>query len=55
MKVPQFLTDQAGMTGIEYTLIVGGIATATALIMTSLGMTLVSFFGSLTSSLSSGG
>jgi Flp pilus assembly pilin Flp len=55
MKPPHFLRNQSGVTGIEYTLIVGGIALATVLIMTSLGSTLLSFFTSLESSLNTGG
>jgi Flp pilus assembly pilin Flp len=55
MKLPHFLRDQAGVTGIEFTLIVGGLAIATILIMTSLGSTLVSSFTSIESSLIAGG
>jgi pilus assembly protein Flp/PilA len=51
MKLSQFLRDQTGVTGIEFTLIAGGIAIATILIMTSLGSTLMSFFTSLDSTL----
>jgi Flp pilus assembly pilin Flp len=55
MKLIQFLRDQAGVTGIEFTLIIGGIAIATVLIMTSLGSTIVSSFTSIESSLITGG
>jgi Flp pilus assembly pilin Flp len=55
MKLPLFARDKSGVTGIEFSLIVGGIAIATVLIMTSLGSTLVSTFSSIETTLIEGG
>ena len=52
MKLPKFLRDQSGVTGIEFSLIAGGIAMATFLIMTSVGTTLMSSFTAIESVLS---
>jgi Flp pilus assembly pilin Flp len=42
MKLLQLVRSSSGVTGIEFSLIAGGIAIGTILIMTSLGSTLVS-------------
>jgi Flp pilus assembly pilin Flp len=42
MKLLQLARNTSGVTGIEFSLIAGGIAIATILIMTGLGSTLVS-------------
>jgi pilus assembly protein Flp/PilA len=55
MKLNQFLTDQTGVTGIEYALIAGGISMGIVFVVSNIGSTLAAFFTSVESGLSQGG
>jgi Flp pilus assembly pilin Flp len=54
MTLHQFLNDQTGVTGIEYTLIASGIAVGIVLVVSSIGSALVGFFTLVSSSVSKG-
>ncbi len=54
VKLNLFLTDQTGVTGIEYPLIAEGISMGIVLVVSNIGPTLAAFFTSVESGISKG-